>query len=309
MTDLYPSVVIIILNWNGCEVTIDCLKSLFKIDYPNFKILIVDNGSIDNSVQKIEKFVCDLPNISILPLGKNYGFTGGNNKGIAHILLSESPTYFLLLNNDTEVDSTFLSKMVSLAESNNKIAAVVPKIYYFDHPNTLWYAGGYINRLSCMGEHFGKNKLDSAKFSQVKSVTFMNGCAILIKSDIVRKIGLFDDDLFANCEDADLSLRILQAGFNIMYEPNAKIWHKVSYSFKSNDNKWFGLYIATRNLVILQKKHNLKKWYFPFGLVYFFFRWFFYLELKFLLQGKVPLCKHLLLGLKDGFSKKLLLPR
>lgn len=299
-----PFVYIIILNWNGYDITLDCLNSLLKIDYINFKILVVDNGSTDNSKQKIQNFIGGLSRISILILDKNYGFTGGNNMGVDHVLKSDKPDYFLFLNNDTEVDPCFLSKMVVLAESNDQTVAVVPKIYYFDNPNLLWYAGGYINKISCIGEHFGKNKFDSAKYSYSKRVTFMNGCAMLIKASIINELGLFDDNLFANCEDVDLSLRILQSGKNIMYEPNAKVWHKVSYSFKRN-NKWFGFYIATRNLIILQKKYNLKKWYFPFSFMYLFFRWFIYLEIKFFFQGNFLLCKYIYIGLLDGFRNKL----
>jgi GT2 family glycosyltransferase len=305
MTNLQPSVYIIILNWNGCDVTIDCLKSLNMVYYSNFKILVVDNGSKDGSVQRIGSLIKEMPSVSMLALDKNYGFTGGNNKGVEYVLLSENPDYFLLINNDTVVDPDFLLKMISLAETDDQILAVVPKIFYFDNPTMLWYAGGYINKLSCIGEHYGKNKIDSERYSHTKSVTFMNGCAILIKSETISELGLFDDDLFANCEDVDLSLRILQAGKQIMYEPNAIIWHKVSYSFKSNNNNWLGFYIATRNLVILQMKYNLKKWYFPIGFAYFLSRWFIYLEIKFFLQGKFTLCKYIFFGFKDGFTKKL----
>jgi len=308
MKETPPFVQIVILNWNGHEVTIDCLKSLLKVDYPNFRILLVDNGSADSSIRDIEQFILDYPQISLLPLDKNYGFTGGNNKGVEHILASSTPDHFLLLNNDTEVEPTFLLKMVALLEKDNQTAAVVPKIFYYSRPDTLWYAGGYINKFSCMGEHYGINKQDSVKYSKVNKVTFMNGCAMLIRTSIINELGLFDDDLFANCEDVDLSIRLLQNGYNIMYEPNAVVLHKVSYSFTNSNNKWFGFYIATRNLVILQKKHNLSKWYFPFAFSYFFLRWFLYLEIKFLLQANFLLCKYLAIGLNDGFTKRLRKP-
>ncbi|RWZ88331.1 MAG: glycosyltransferase family 2 protein [Hydrotalea sp. AMD] len=299
-----PFVFIVILNWNGYLITLECLKSLLGINYNNYEILLVDNGSTDESLNILRNYCDKKSKVSILALDKNYGFTGGNNQAVEYILKIKTPDFFLFLNNDTEVDPDFLSKMVDLAMNNNKIAVVVPKIYYFNSPNTIWYAGGYINKLSCVGEHFGLGKKDSKRYSKVKPITFMNGCAMLVKSHFIINYGLFDEIYFANCEDVDFSFKVLQNGYIIMYEANAKIWHKVSLSFKINKNKWLGFYLVTRNLVILQKKYNIKKWYFVFSFSYFLIRWLLYLEFKFLFQGNFTFCKYILLGFIDGFTKK-----
>ena len=303
-----PLVHIIILNWNGYEVTIDCLKSLLKIDYENYQILVIDNGSNDGSVAMIESFIEGNSKINLLALNRNYGFSGGNNIGIEHVLLKTDPDYLLLLNNDTTVESNFLTRMVSLGNSDNSIAAVVPKIMYFDSPTRIWYAGGYINKLSCMGEHFGKNQLDSPKYNTSKSIDFMNGCAMLLKASVIKKIGMLDDSFFANCEDTEMSYRISKAGYKIMYQPTALIYHKVSFSFKLSSSNWFGYYLTTRNLVKLQLKYNKKKWYFIFGILYFISRWVIYLQLKFIMLREFTICKYIILGVVDGITEKLRLP-
>jgi hypothetical protein len=300
-----PSVAIVILNWNGYEVTKDCLNSLLQVAYDNHTILVVDNGSADGSVPLLQKEFGHVPHIEILPLSRNYGFTGGNNKGIQHILSRTRPDYFLLLNNDTVVDSQFLTHMVTLAVSNASIAAVVPKIFYYDEPQILWYAGGYVNRLSCMGENNGRNQPDGPAFNTVKSVSFMNGCAMLIKTGVLEEIGFLDDLFFANCEDTDMSIRIKHAGYSIMYQPQALVWHKVSYTFRAGNQSAFGFYLATRNLIILQMRYNWGKFIFVPAIIYFLVRWVAYLQLKFLFAGKFKHMRYLHRGLIDGFTKKL----
>jgi GT2 family glycosyltransferase len=214
-----------------------------------------------------------------------------------------------LLNNDTVVAKDFLTQMITMGNTSPQVAAVVPKIFYFDAPDVLWYAGGYVNRLSCMGEHFGLNQQDGAVYNQPKAISFMNGCSMLIKTDTLEKVGFLDDLFFANCEDTDLSIRIRNAGYQIMYQPLAHVWHKVSYSFKNSNQSAFGFYLATRNLVILQLRYNWGRLIFIPAVIYFLGRWMFYLQLKFILTGKWKNIKALYQGVTDGFTKRLRLQK
>lgn len=294
-------VCIIILNWNGYEVTRDCLKSLQDILYTNYKIIVVDNGSEDNSVLKLTK---EFQGIEILSLDRNYGFTGGNNRGIKYAIEKYNPENLLLLNNDTIVHPEFLNEMVRVTESDYNIGAVVPKIFFFDQPNVIWYAGGYFNKISGIGEHYGIGKKDSKAFSRMKSVSFMTGCAMLIKACVLNKIGLFDDQFFAVAEDSDLSVRIIKARYKIVYQPNSMIWHKVSHSFKENKGNWFSFYMATRNTILLQRKH-CNFLLFVIFLCYFIFRWLIYLLLKYSLKQEWKMCKSIMAGVFDGFTSTL----
>jgi GT2 family glycosyltransferase len=178
-------VAIIILNWNGYKMTVDCLKSLFKITYSEYKIFLVDNGSSDGSIAKLKD---QFPNVDYLELDNNYGFTGGNNRGIEYARKKYSPEYILLLNNDTIVDVCFLSLMVETAEKDSQCGAVVPKIFFLEPSNHLYYAGGYLNRLSGMGEHYGWRQKDSNRYSVPRKVTFMNACASLIRMKVFESV-------------------------------------------------------------------------------------------------------------------------
>ena len=162
-----PLVCILVLNWNGYEVTTACVTSLQKIYYNNKKIIIVDNGSIDGSG---DIFKDKFQDVDVLALEKNYGYAGGNNRGITFALGKYKPDYILILNNDTVVEPNFLSSMVKIAEKENNCAAVVPKIFYFEPNNVLYFAGGALNRISGIAHHYGKHQFDSAKYSNIRII-------------------------------------------------------------------------------------------------------------------------------------------
>ena len=139
LSKLPPRVDVIVLNWNGCNDTLACLISLARIDYENFRVVVVDNGSTDHSIESIRRI---FPAVKIIENGANLGFASGNNRGIAEALLSDVD-YVLLLNNDTEVDPGILHALVAAAEKMLEAGIFGPKIYYHSHKDKLWYAGGY----------------------------------------------------------------------------------------------------------------------------------------------------------------------
>ena len=136
-----PSVTIIVLNWNGKDLTLECLDSLYKVNYSNYNILVVDNKSSDGSVESFHK---QYPNISVLELDKNYGYAEGNNRGFK-FLNNDKPDYVIFLNNDTIVDKDFINPLISPLISNKNIHQTAPKIYYQNNKELIWYAGGNVN--------------------------------------------------------------------------------------------------------------------------------------------------------------------
>ena len=132
---IYPKVSIIILNWNGWKDTIECLESLQRLTYPNYHVIVVDNGSRGNDAEVLQEKFGDY--ISLIRNDKNYGYTGGNNIGIRHALNNSSPDYFLILNNDVAVAPDFLTEMVKVADNDAAIGIVGPKVYYYDFPNRI----------------------------------------------------------------------------------------------------------------------------------------------------------------------------
>jgi hypothetical protein len=249
-----PKVFIIILNWNGKNDTLECLNSLKKITYKNYKVVIVDNGSKDDSVKEIKR---NFPNTIIIQNKKNLGFAEGSNVGIRYALKNKAD-YVLLLNNDTIVDRRFLSEMVKVAESDEKIGIIGSKIYYVKLPNTIWFAGGSIGLKKGIFAHLGQGEKDSKEYSNLGNVDYITGCAMLIKKSVIKSIGLLDHNYFSYVEDVDFCVRAKNAGYKIMLAPKSHIWHKVSCSSGGEDSL-LKLYYQNRNKILFIRKHANKK--------------------------------------------------
>jgi len=252
-----PRVSIVILNWNSYEVTLDCLLSLRKMDYRNFEVVLVDNGSVDGSPARLlEK----APEIRLIRNPKNLGFAGGSNVGIRDAI-RRGTDYVLLLNNDTIVAPDFLTQLVSVAESDEKIGAVSPKVLFFDHPDRLNYAGGEHRRWSLFPKIFGLRQIDDGRYDKMREVSFLTGCAFLIKANVVRQIGVLEEIYFHFYEDIEWSLRVLKVGHKALYVPSAVIWHKEHYVTDKNQRSGFIEFCLARGSMIFARKHvPLKLW-------------------------------------------------
>ncbi|WP_048191099.1 glycosyltransferase family 2 protein [Methanobacterium sp. SMA-27] len=281
-----PKVAIVILNWNGWKDTIECLESIYQINYPNYRVVIVDNNSSDDSIQKIKDYsmgkleikskffennpdnkpieviednefeITDFNNDNNLILLKNdinYGFAEGNNIGIRFALKMFHPDYVLLLNNDTVTDKDFLKVLVYEGEKEKKVGLLGPKVYYYDNPNVIWCIGGKIDWKFARGINVGINEIDNGQYNKKKSFEYINGSAVLVKRKVFDNVGLLDKKFFLYFEEADLALRAAEKGFNCLYIPKAKIWHKVSRS-GGGIRREIGLYYITRNRWIFMKK-------------------------------------------------------
>jgi GT2 family glycosyltransferase len=253
-----PKVAIIILNWNGKEDTIECLESLKHITYPNYEILLVDNGSTDGSVGCFRE---RYPGMEIIENGENLGFAEGNNVGIRRAM-DDGADYVLLLNNDTVVDPEFLGELVKVAESDPKIGIVGPIIYYYDEPSKIQYGGGKVNWWIGRPYHCLIDEIEDDKLGSMSTeVDFVTGCCILINIKIGNNI-FFDEKYFAYFEDADLCVRLQREGYKLICNKSSKIWHKVSKS--SNLHSDFYNYYFARNRLIFMKKNSSFKYYFVF---------------------------------------------
>ncbi len=247
-----PKVSIIILNWNGKEDTIECLKSLNKLYYNNYDIILIDNGSIDNSIEYIHQY---FPNLKIIENKINLGFAGGNNIGI-DIAINNGAEYILLLNNDTIVDPNLLNELINVALSNTKIAFVGSKIYYYDFygkKNVINYAGGKLCIWRGVARHIGINQIDNAQFDFNKEVDYIEGSCLLVKVDIIKKIGYLNPDMFTYWEDIDWCIRGKKAGYKLLYAYKAKMWHKIGSYKKEKSKKAY--YYNGRNIFIIIKQH------------------------------------------------------
>jgi GT2 family glycosyltransferase len=247
-----PSVVIIILNWNGLADTLACLGSLSHLDYPAYEILVVDNGSQDGSASAIRDA---FPQVQVIEAGENLGYVGGNNLGLEHAC-TRNAAYALLLNNDTEVSADFLSKMVALAEADFKIGVVGPTIYYAEPGDMIWSAGGKLDWRSGLTLLDGMDQIDRGQYGEVpRLVDFVTGCALLVKIPVVKDVGKLDSRFFAYFEENEWCLRVTQAGYKICHLPTAKIWHKISPDHREHSPQVY--YYMTRNRLLFTWLANL----------------------------------------------------
>jgi len=248
-----PQVSIILLNWNQEEITLDCLNSLMKLDYLNYKVILVDNSSFNNSVKKIKQM---FPEITLIQNRENLGFTEGNNVGISYGINNGSD-YILLLNNDTIVDKNFLKELALVAEKDSTTGIVGPKIYFYDEPKKIWFAGGKINWQEGIKYHIGAYEIDHGQYDKIREVDYITGCALLIKREVIEKIGLLDSRYFIYFEETDWNLRAKKAGYKILYVPEARIWHKISLAMGSGTP--LSTYYYTRNRLLFFSENGPRK--------------------------------------------------
>lgn len=258
---------IVIVNYNGDKDTNECLESLAKINTTNFKydVVVVDNGSsVPYKLPK--KLMAD--NIHVLRSESNLGFTGGNNMGIYQAIEMFNSDYVLLLNNDTLVDENFLRELLVCANKNKEAGLLVSKIYFAkgnefhkkSYPKShlgkiLWYAGGAIDWQNLITFHRGVDEYDYGQFEDVTESDFATGCSLLIKREVLEKIGLLDKRFFLYLEDVDYSVRAKKAGYKVLFCPDSIIWHKNAGSSGGSGSRVQDYYM-TRNLFLFVMKHG-----------------------------------------------------
>lgn len=220
-------VAIVLVNYNGYRDTIACIESLQNIETKmHYEVIVVDNGSTNRDEEAISYIK---EHAVYLDTGFNSGFSGGNNVGINYAL-EHGAEFVLLLNNDTVVTANFLDKLMEGVEQYSKLGALIGKIYYFDEPNVLWYAGGSVDYLKGKVSQHGMGKDDVGQYDASKEVGFVTGCMMLIPASVIRKIGVLDERFFLYAEDLEYSLRISKYGYKMYYNPNSVIYHKVGAS-------------------------------------------------------------------------------
>lgn len=243
-----PGVTIIVLNWNGLADTLECLRSLSHLDYPNYEVVVVDNGSTDGSARVIhERF----PDVTVIENEENLGFTGGNNVGLRYALRGNA-AYVLLLNNDTVVDSPFLGQMVEVAQGDATIGAVGPTIYYYGEPQVVWSAGGSIDWRRGCTRMIGLDERDDGQFGDVpREVDFVSGCTLLVRRAAIERVGGLDERFFTYYEEVEWCVRMRRAGFRVMHVPQARVWHKILPAAQA-ESPMVHYYMTRNRLLFLQ---------------------------------------------------------
>lgn len=226
-----PKVAVVVLTWNGRQLTLDCLESLANVTWPNLHVIVVDNASTDGTPAAIESAFGSRfgDRLTVIVNPENLGFSGGNNVGIRHAMDTGS-AFVLLLNNDTRVDPGFLEPMVAVFEEHPHTGIAGPKIYYETPSDRIWFAGGEIFLWRGTARHIGIRETDRGQYDAGREVDYVTGCTLLTTRDVIGKIGMLDDSYRAYYEDADFCMRAKGAGFHVRYVPEGRVWHRISSS-------------------------------------------------------------------------------
>lgn len=248
-----PKIFAIILNYNSQDTIKDCLFSVFKSDYPNYEVVVVDNDSRDGSLEFSKTL---FTRAHFIKNEKNIGFAAGINVGI-RFALEKFADYVFILNPDAFIERKTISKLVKTAESMKKSGILSPIIYNSEKEG-VWFSGGKIKWLSMKAAH---SQNDSK--TNPYSTSYVSGCAMLVKKDVFREVGLFDEDYFLYYEDADFCRRAKKKGFKCLIVPEAKVYHME----KSESDKKSKTYWLVFSALIFFKKNTplvLKPWLFVY---------------------------------------------
>lgn len=227
-------VAVILVNWNGFADTAETLASLGaarreKPPGDDWWVLVVDNGSTDDSVARLQALERERGDFELLETGENLGFAGGNDYGLRRAAADPEIGWFLLLNTDVKVATDFLEPLVETC-LEPEVGAAGPKIYYAEPPDRLWAAGGRLRLRETVTKELGRGEIDGPRWNRGSDVTYLTTCCLLIPRDVLVEVGLLDPVYFINVDDADWCRRALDAGYRLRYVPESRIWHKVAQS-------------------------------------------------------------------------------
>lgn len=251
MSNCTPSVSVIVLTWNNKADTLECLESLYQLDYANYCLVVVDNGSIDGTVEAV---LNRFPDVQVIENGQNLGYAEGNNVGIRYALNQEAD-YILILNNDTVVDPTILQELVSVAQMHPQSAVFCPKIYCYSPPTTMMFAGAKWDSEKALFRYKGLGEPDNGEANTLSETDVGSGCALFFRSEIIPDIGLFDPRFFLLWEETDWCCRVKNRGFSLLFVPSARVWHKISRSFEGQEQGAQYQYYFMRNRLLWIEKN------------------------------------------------------
>lgn len=249
-------IAVIVLNWNNAPDTLECLDSIYKSQGVDFTVYVVDNGSTDNSLEQIKK---NFPSAIYIENKDNFGFAEGNNRAITRAL-EQNADFIFLLNNDASLGRNTLQLLLQTALAHPEAGMLGPKIYSYHEPTKIWYGGGDWNpeRASFFHHDWLVEERDSTRHELVET-GYICGCALFARAAAIRQIGLMDPRFFLIWEEIDWCWRLKKAGWQCLYVPQAKAWHKISASFVGGKLGPMWLYFYWRNRLLWMEKNLPKK--------------------------------------------------
>jgi GT2 family glycosyltransferase len=245
---------VLVLTWNGRADTEACVESLLRLDYPHFDVLVVDNASSDDTLAALRARFGE--RVQLVRNERNLLVAGGMNVGLQRAL-DAGYEFVLLMNNDVVAHPQLLRELVARAVREPRVGAVGPKIYFHDRPDVLWFAGGELPLWRGWSRHRGLREVDRGQHDASREVDYLTGCALLVRAEALRDVGLLDTGFAMYAEDADWSFRARQRGWRLSYAPRARLWHRVSAS--AGARSWFKMRRRLRSQWRFLRRHA--RWY------------------------------------------------
>lgn len=247
-----PKVSIIILNYNGKNLLEKFLPSVCKLNYTNYEVIIVDNGSFDGSNELIKKGF--LHKVRLIENNKNLGFCKGNNIGAK----VSTGKYLWFLNTDVEVEEDALTYLVDFMELNPDVGICGPKILFYSKPDKIQSAGMNFYLKGDIGFRGVNKDKDDPEFNKNALVAYISGAALFIRKDIFNLLAGFDDEMFINVEDVDLCIRTWIIGYKVMYVHKSNVYHVGMATTAKKDENWILYYDIRNKLRMILKNFELK---------------------------------------------------
>ena len=254
----YPKIIVLILSYNGKHLLKEAIESYLANDYPNFEVVVIDNGSVDGSKEYVEE---NWSEVKVLRTEVNLKYSGGLNFGMDYAFGKRKVDYVLITNNDVKADSKVVSACYEVAKTDEKIAFVTGKVFYYDHPEILQTVGKKYDPFWWNGGHIGRNQKDEGQFDEVKELSWCDDIFWMVSRKVYEDLGGYDTEFAFQGEDFDWQARAKNAGYKIMFTPFAKIWHKDSMTIGKSSP--FKAYFDARNPLIVQMKYRNKQEYLP----------------------------------------------
>lgn len=259
-----PKVVVTILSYNGKSLLEEVLSSYKENNYPNFQILIIDNGSTDGTCDWVQQ---NYPDVFILRTEKNLGYSGGFNFGLDYVFNQMKADYALISNNDVKADKEVVHSLLEVAQKDNSIGFVTGKVFFYDHPDVLQSVGYFEEPLKWIGGHLGNKEKDVGQFDLIEERPFSDDIFMLVKRELFLDTRGYDENFNFQSEQFDWQIRARRKGYKVYYTPYAKIWHKDSITIGKMSP--FKKYYDVRNSFVVRLKHRDKSYLKKFFSFYF----------------------------------------
>jgi GT2 family glycosyltransferase len=248
-TSPFPKIVCVIVNWERPADTIECIDSVLRSNVSEMQVLVVDNGSRDDSREKISR---RFPQITLVSLPQNLGFAGGYNEGIKHALRTGA-SHIFILNNDTVIEPETISRLM-----DSPWDVVVPKIVFHDKPDYIWSAGARWRAFPPGVVMIGFRKKDGPLYASAYPLEYATACALMIQRHVFEIVGGFDLEFVNYMEDYDFTYRVKENKFSMGFIPDAKVFHKVSQTLgEYSPKRWK---YQGKNTVLFYRKDSRFSW-------------------------------------------------